>query len=516
MGHGKETPRQKMIGMMYLVLTALLALNVSAEVLNAFILIDNSLTKTSQNFQLKNEDVYTGFEKALSENGAKVKPYKDLADEVKLKSQELFDVIHNYKMEIVTVADGPEADLKNIQKKDDNNIPGQLMVLEGRGEKLKEEIDAYRGYLLGIITDTARYSLAYNGINNTLNTNDIIGNTGEKVPWVDANFNHLPLAGVITLMSKMQNDIRNAEAEILGYLFGQIDAGSFKFNKLEAIVNASTNYVLVGNEYKAEVFIAASDSTVEPEIFVGESNLKVIDGKGQYVGNTSSVGFKTWSGVIKMKSPATGEILEFPFKSEYQVAEAGLVVSPTKMNVFYIGVDNPVDISVPGVPADKVSATISGGGSISRSGSGYVVRVKSVGDVYISASADFSGNVKQMGKKVFRVKRVPDPVAKIGSDPLNAQGGVMAKNMLLAQAGIKADLENFAFDLKYNVTGFTVSASIKGYTEEASSNSALFTSQQKGLINKIAPGQKVYIENITAKGPDGSTRKLGSINLKLR
>lgn len=515
MGHGKETPRQKMIGMMYLVLTALLALNVSAEVLNAFLLIDNSLTKTSENFQVKNDEVYTKFQKAFSEN-ASVKPFKDKADEVAAKSNDLFEIIHGYKLEIVQTADGPEGDPKNIQNKADNNIPGQLMVLEGRGEKLKEEIIAHREFLLSLIEDTARSSLVYNSVKNTLNTNDITGNTGEKVSWVAANFDHLPLAGVITLMSKMQNDVRTAEAEIIAYLFGQIDAGSFKFNKLEAIVNASTNYVLKGNEYKAEVFIAASDSTVEPEIeLAGGTKLKIVDGKGQYVGNTSSVGFKTWTGVIKMKSPATGEILEFPFKSEYQVAEAGLVVSPTKMNVFYIGVKNPVDVSVPGVPADKVTARISSG-SIVKSGSGYVVTVKKPGKVFVSASADFSGNVKQMGKKEFRVKRVPDPIAKIGSDPKNSQGGVMPKNLLLAQAGIKADLENFAFDLKYRVTGFTVSATIKGYEEEASSTNALFTSKQKALIKKVATGRKIYIENIRAKGPDGSTRKLGSIVLKLR
>ncbi len=515
MGHGKESPRQKMIGMMYLVLTALLALNVSAEVLNAFILIDNSLTKSAENFQSKNEEIYSEFVKALSESGDKVKPFKDLSDDVKIKSQELFDEIQNLKLLLVQTADGPEGDVKNIGKKDDNNIPGQLMITEGRGEELKEKIIVHRGYLLAMIKDTARYSPIVKGINSSLNTEDILGNTGEMVPWASANFDHLPLAGVIALMSKMQSDVRNAEAEILSYLFGQIDAGSFKFNKLEAIVNASTNYVLKGNKYEAQVFIAASDSTIEPEIVLaGGSKLPITDGKGTYTGATGTVGIKTWSGVIKMKSPATGEILEFPFKSEYQVAEAGLVVSPTKMNVFYVGVENPVDISVAGVPADKITAGISSG-TIKRKGKGYVVIVKKRGTVKVSATADFGGTKKNMGSKVFRVKTVPDPVAKVGNDK-NAKGGIIAKNILLAQSGVKADLENFDFQLKYRITGFTVGATIKGYEEEEASSNSLFTSRQKALIKKVSPGKKVYIENIKAKGPDGTTRKLGTIAFKLR
>ncbi|OQY00793.1 MAG: hypothetical protein B6I20_08275 [Bacteroidetes bacterium 4572_117] len=313
-------------------------------------------------------------------------------------------------------------------------------------------------------------------------------------------------------MTKMQADVRNAESDILGYLYGKISAGSFKFNKIEAIVNSPSNYVLKGQPYKAEVFIAASDSTVDPIIKLnGGSTLPIQKGKGIYTGSTGSAGVKSWGGVIEMIHPETKEVLTYPFKSEFTVGEAQLIVSPTAMNVFYIGVDNPVDVSVPGVDPSKIKASINKG-SIRRKGNGYIVRVKSVGKVRVSASADFGSGSKNMGFKEFRVKKVPDPIAKVGGK----RRGTVSKNWLRAQTRVKADLENFDFALTYNVTGFVVSATIRGYEEEARSSGSRFTPQQKQLIGKVPAKRKILIEDIKAKGPDGSVRNLGAISFKLK
>lgn len=506
-----------MIGMMYLVLTALLALNVAAEVLNAFVLIDNSLRKTTDNAVTKNDVIYTSFEAAYNENPGKVKPYKDNADKIRIKSKELIDYIDTLKLKIVKTADGPEGDPTNISSKDDLNVPGQILLLEKvdgkyRGDILKEYIDKYKEFLISLIADKVKYKELVKSIEDNLSTADIIGSEGGKKTWLVSNFEHMPLVGVITLMSKMQADIRNSESDMLGYLFGQIDAGSFKFNNIEAIVSSPTNYVLKGQPYEAEVFIAASDSTVDPVIKINGSPtpLPVKNGKGIYVGATGSPGIKTWGGVIELKSPATGEMLQYKFQSEYQVGEASLVVSPTKMNVLFIGVDNPVDVSVPGVPENKIHPRISNG-SIVKSGKGYVVRVKQLGTVNISASADIEGGSKNMGSKEFRVKKVPNPVPKIGGK----NSGDVSKNWLTAQTGVAAVLEDFYFDLRFNVVSFNVSATIKGYVEDAKSSGPGFTSAQKSLIQKIPSRQKIYIEDVMAVGPDGTRRNIGSIVFKL-
>jgi len=383
-----------------------------------------------------------------------------------------------------------------------------------RGEILKDKINGFREFLVTQIEDKKADASIIDGLGATLNTDDIVSVDGDKKKWVVANFESIPLAGVVALMSKMQADVRNAESTMLSYLYQNIGGTDFKFNKIEAIVTAPSNYVLMGQPFTADVFIAASDSTTTPVIKMdGGVELKVENGKGIYTGNTSSAGPKTFGGVIELKQPKTGKILTFPFKSEYTVGQASLVVSPTKMNVFYIGVDNPVDVSVPGVPPGKVSPFITGGGSIVRSGNGYVVRVKSTGKVNVGATAELDGQKKNMGSKEFRVKKVPDPIAKVGGE----RGGSVSKNWLAAQTGVAAVMENFDFDLRFNVVGFNVSAVLKGgYAEDARSTGATFTGQQQSLIRQIQSGRKVYIEDIKAKGPDGTVRDLGTLTFKVK
>ena len=519
MAHGKETPRQKMIGMMYLVLTALLALNVAVEVLNAFSLIDNSLRKTTENTYSKNGEIYSKFEAAMQENPIATKKWKDKADKIKLQATELFVYIDTLKFKIVRTIEGPKGDPNNLEKKDDINVPGQIMILEKengkpRGEILKDKINAFRNLLIDQIDDKKSDASIINGLSTTLNTDDIVSVDGGKKSWLVANFESMPSAGVMALMSKMQADVRNAESTMLSYLYQNIGGTDFKFNKIEAIVTAPSNYVLMGQPFTADVFIAASDSTTTPIIKMdGGAELKVTNGKGVYTGNTSSAGPKTFGGVIELKQPKTGKILTFPFSSEYTVGMASLVVSPTKMNVFYIGVDNPVDVSVPGVPPGDVTPFITGGGSITRSGNSWVVRVKEVGKVSVGANAKLAGQNKNMGSKEFRVKKVPDPRAMVGGKT----GGAVAKNWLAAQTGVAAVMENFDFDLKFSVISFNVSAVLKGgFLEDARSSGPTFTAQQQQLIRQVSSGKKIYIEDVQAKGPDGTIRNLGSIAFKVQ
>jgi gliding motility-associated protein GldM len=527
MGHGKETPRQKMIGMMYLVLTALLALNVSAEILNAFVLVDQSLRNTSQNFSKKNDVIYGNFEAAMQEEktAAKAKKWKEIADKVKISSNELSKFMDDLKDKITSTAEGPESEYVKdpkrnpalVKSKDENNVPGQIMILEGKGKELKKKVEAYREELVKIIMDNTteknrkNFQGTMDGFRAALNTDDMIGNEGAKVPWEVGNFDHLPLSGVLTMLSKFQTDIRNAESEVLTFLWGNIEAGAWKFNKLEAIVVPSSNYVLVGGKYEAKVFIAASDSTQTPAILVGGRPLQVVDGKGVYTGGTGSIGFQKWGGVIKLESPATGEMLEFPFNTEYQVGAAGVTVSPTKMNVFYIGVPNPVSIAASGVAESALRVSMTNG-TITKESGGYSVRVKIPGEAVINVSAEIDGATKSMGSAKFRVKRVPDPVAKIGGQ----NGGVIQKNALVAIGKVQAVMENFDFDLRFDIESYTVSTTVGGFEQEEKGRGANFNPKQIDLIRNVKPGRKVYFEDIKAKGPDGTIRNLGSITFKIQ
>ncbi|MBO7566871.1 MAG: hypothetical protein J6T60_07235 [Bacteroidales bacterium] len=548
--------------MMYLFYTALLALNVSAEILTAFTMVDGSLRKTNAITEGVIDGTQNEFVKAMVNDSASVVKYKNLADEVVAEADKAFKEIQHYKLALVgtlegiydadytkpfelsdttkdnsiektlresKVADIPDAmnkDLKDIDdlltKKDDNNVGGEIFIMKKQGEAVEKSRTNYKDFLIGIIekaSDTSAASKAAmeslkESLQQMLSTEPMKSENdeGEIVPWANSNFEHLPAAGVLTLMTKMQADVRNTESSVLSYLLSQIGKTDMKFNAIKAVVNAKSSYVLVGQPYKAEIFIAAYDSTQNPDILVGGSPIPVNQGVGVFTGNTSSPGPRSFGGVIKLKNKSTGEIKDYPFKGEYEVGQSSLSVSPTKMNVLYIGVPNPIDITASGVPAEKLNVSISGG-SISKAGAGsYIAQVKAPGKAVISVTASVDGQTKSLGSKEFRVKRVPDPVAKVAGK----RDGTVTKAELAAQAGVKADLENFDFDMKFNVVSFKVSATIKGFSQDATANSAAFTAQQKQIISQVPSGGKVYIEDIKAKGPDGSIRSLGTIAFKIK
>jgi gliding motility-associated protein GldM len=225
-------------------------------------------------------------------------------------------------------------------------------------------------------------------------------------------------------------------------------------------------------------------------------------------------GVRQFGGVIKIKN-AEGVEEAYPFNSEYVVGTPSATISPTKMNVFYIGVDNPVSISVPGASNEQVTASITGGGgTITRAaGNGmWTVKVTTpTQECMVNVAAKMGASSRSMGSMKFRVKRVPDPVAYVGG----VKGGQISKGTLIAAGGIIPKMDNFDFDLYFQITSFTLSMNKKGdYVSEPTSGSK-YSAKMITMLNGANRGQKVYFEDIKAKGPDGTTRNLGSIALKI-
>jgi gliding motility-associated protein GldM len=413
MAHGKETPRQKMIGMMYLVLTAMLALNVAKEVLDAFTLVDGGLTTTIQNFAAKNEGLYSKFNIAYEQNPEKVGDWKTKAEELKTRSDELYEFMNECKVEIVSKKDADavhdgEVHLADVGVKDDTNFPGEIMIVNKKGAELKGYIEEYREFLLSMIDDKEKYSGAVASIEGILSTEvpeDFHHNKkkGATPTWESTYFEYLPLASVITILSKMQGDVRNVEAEILNYLLGQIDAGDFKVNVITPVVIPNSNYVFRGQEYRARVFLAAYDSTNVPEVELSNGTMLETDaGMGIYSASYNSTGIRKWGGTISIEQD--GQVASKTFEAEFEVGEATATVSATGMNVFYRGISNPVAISAGGVPESDVQARISSG-NIRRTGVGvYSVKPGPSGDkATVSVYATVDGSQKLMTRQDFRV-----------------------------------------------------------------------------------------------------------------
>lgn len=508
-GNCPETPRQKLIGMMYLFLTALLAINVSGELLNAFVLVDRSILRAKESVEAKIDYLYSDFASAMAMNETKVGPNYIKSQTIKEEADSLIAHLQDLKELFVLTVDGPDYTIADYPSVANQDIAAQLMIAErgsARSKELKEKILHYRNLLKSFVED----SVLLQNIDNTLNTNDPPMKDNVQKTWESEKFANLPMAASMALLSQIQTDVRNMQSDVVRYLYTKIDEGSFKFNSIEPLVIPRSDYIMRGGEYYAEVMMAARDTTQPPIVRVDGQELTVHQGRGVLRIPATSVGKKTWSGEISVMR-ADGTFDTRPISGEYLVAQPNVVISPTKMNVFYEGVDNPVEISAPGIPSENLKINISNARLV-RQGADYIVRPNQGAagrDATISVSADLDGKTQQLGTKVFRVKRVPDPVAKVN----NQRGGLIPKALLVAQMGIAADMENFEFDLKFRITKFTVSTIVNGYIVEHASRNTFFTDEQKDMLRRTSRGQKVFISDIEAVGPDGRPRSLGSIAL---
>jgi len=570
MAGGKETPRQKMIGMMYLVLTALLALNISKEVLNGFVKVETSLRNTQGTLDSKVNETSSALQAKYLQNKEKVQPFFDRAEVVNKRSEALISYINELKARIMAASAGDYDEAGDLNfgsyiGKDGNGMdtvlnlahvpikdeyqnlttyvglaePATPLEEEYTAWDLKTKMTSFKEYLSNIsVTDNLgqRRELP-ESIKNQIEETfafppEMVEN--REVSWEQATFYHVPLAAVMPLMTKMTLDVQDIQEDILSWLLGSVDAKSYKFTNLLPLVVPESNYILRGDSFRANVLLAAFDGTNPPDIFVegkkwngrDSSMLEYTDmetlpigtdglGKLRVSTRGMSLGDVNYKGLIRFQGP-DGNIEPYPFYTpSFTVAEPALVVSPTKMNVFYRGLPNPVEISVPGVPGDRLDVRITGGHKIKKQPDGsYVVEPGKTNEAKISVSATMpDGSKKSLPQRDFRVKRIPDPVPSFaGKEPSDR---TISKNTLLGAPGVAAKMVNFDFDVKVVVKSFSISVSRDGTLVERKSNSNRLTDNMKELLNRVTRGNVIYIEDIVVKMPDGTERQLATMKLKV-
>ncbi|MGD1847890.1 MAG: gliding motility protein GldM [Salibacteraceae bacterium] len=537
MAGNKETPRQKMIGMMYLVLTALLALNVSKDILDAFVVVNDGLEENLVSSDQKSSNLYSEFDLAKQVDPVKATRSWQQAQLVKTQSTSVTEFIEALKKELYIKTEGIEvneadtAQLANLDQKDNYDIPTNLMIgnsedgSAGKARELFEQLTQYRQSLLELIGDTPE-----NQTNIGLQLSEHPSPEG-KLSWEMHHFYHTPLAASITILSKLQNDVKNAEYYTISRLLESVTRAEFPIDTIAAKVMPRSNYVLLGQEYEADVFLAAFSSTRDPEILLGNLNaggdhlaavtdsVPVERGLGKLRLPTQREGIFNYQGMINYTT-ASGEVKHYPFESEYIVARPSLTVSATKMQVFYRGVENPISLSVPGVAQENVSASINGGNQLVSNGDGtYTVKVSrnSPPKVAISVSAKMpDGRTMPMGKVDFRVKRLPTPVAKVGKVTNTA---LVAKEMLLAYKRVNVVYpEDFDFDAKVRVKSFRMTFILRNgkITDATNSQNGEWTPRMKAAINGLRKGDRVVIDKVMAYGDDGARVEVNSISFTIR
>ena len=494
-----------MINLMYVVLMAMLALNVSTEVLEGFSLVEESLNRTTANSAQENADIFADFERQMKTNPEKVRAWYEKAAAVKNMSDSLYDFVQELKVAIVKEADGRKGDIHNIKSKEDLEAATQVMLApgKGKGRQLYEALNSFRERILTMVTDERQRNI----INSNLTTELPKNAHAMGKNWQEYMFEDMPVAAAVTLLSKMQSDIRYAEGEVLHTLASYIDVKDIRVNKLDAFVIPNAQTVVRGDKFSAQIVMAAIDTTQRPTIYIGDKQVDLQNNTYEFI--TSSTGDFTLTGYMTMLN-AEGELIRRDFNQKYTVVEPSATVSADLMNVLYAGYDNPISISIPGVPQNKVTATMNGGTLSSTAPGKYIARPDAVGqDVTINVSSLQTGSPKPMGQYTFHVRKLPDPTAYILLGDDRYRGGNIAKAQLMQAGGIKAAIDDGLLDIEFKVTGFeTVFFDNMGNAVPQVSNGAAFTERQKDTFRKLSRGRRFYISRITAVGPDGISRTL--------
>lgn len=509
------SPRQKMINLMYLVLMAMLALNVSSDVLNGFSLVDESLSRTTSNAAETNQGIYDNFAQQMKTNPAKTKVWYDKAMYVKQLSDSLFNLAQDLKYGIVRKADGSDKDLDHLRNKEDLEAATYVMLapVRGRGTELYEAINDYRSRIARMVPDTLKRRIIEDNLSTEL-PDDALA-LGKN--WQQYMFENMPAAAAMTLLTKLQNDVRYAEGEVLHTLVANIDVKDIRVNLLNAYVIPNSRTVVQGGKFSAQIIMAAVDTTNRPAIYIDGKPISGTDGLYETVcGRTGDFKLKGYIETVD----GQGQAVRRDFEQPYTVVAPSATVSADMMNVLYAGYNNPVSVSIPGVAANSIVATMSGG-TLTASGNGkFVARPTAVGkDAVITVSARTEGRVQQMGQFTFRVRQLPDPRAFIEFDEdgnkQRFRGGRLSKQVLMNANGIGAAIDDGLLNISFKVLGFeTVFFDNMGNAVPELSEGTSFSEKQKSRFRSLGRGKRFYISRIRAVGPDGIERTLdGSMDV---
>ena len=483
---------------------AMLSLNISTEVLNGFSIVEESLNRTTANSGKENKAIFDDFEEQMRKNPAKVRQWFEKATAVKNMSDSLYNYAQSLKRQIVMEADGEDGNPADIKNKDDLEAASQVMLAPGtgQGKKLYDAINSYRENILRFVSDPLQKKIISSNLSTAVPQNE---NTLGK-NWQEYMFEDMPAAAAVTLLSKLQSDIRYAEGEVLHTLVANIGLKDIRVNKLEAFVVPSSTKLFPGDRMTAKMVMAAVDTTQVPEVYV---NGRKINGD-TYSFNVGGVGEYNFSGYILMHDIA-GNVLRRDFNQKYSVvapplAPTGATLSADLMNVLYAGFENPISVSVSNTPQSSVSVSMSGG-SIRSTGAGHYIAVPS------AVGQDVTFNVSAKGKSVgsftFHVRKLPDPTAYIALGTDRFKGGGLQKGALMGSAGIKAAIDDGLLDIPFKVLSFeTVFFDNMGNAVPLASSGASFSPRQKEQFRQLSRNKRFYITRVTAIGPDGITRKL--------
>lgn len=510
-----KEPRALMINLMYLVLTAMLALNVSAEIINAFFMIDKSIRETNKIVQTSGTQVIEAMKETI-ETKKEYAPLIPLAEQAQKLSNEFVDYVESLRTAIVDGSGGlyPEdyEDPKKAGKPKgykDIDVTQRLFVDEGKGAELKERLGELKGKYRNLLEEIEKAKIKGVLFDNTvierimsklpMEVDEESWKSSDKNSWEAYTFGYMPVAAVYPLLTKFQNDARTSEALIINEMAGLIGKTSLVFDKFDVFSSSLKPYILLGESFEAEIALGAFSSQAKFSVSVNGSNIPVnADGVANYKVTPNKVGEQSYRARVNLTNPLTGEteVTEKEFK--FEVGQPSVTISLDKMNVFYIGVDNPITIAAAGVSTNNLGVSINGGGAklTPKSKTSYVVNAtQQTNDCTITLTDRGAG--KSYPFK-YRVKRIPDPTVKFGGKI----SGTMGNGQVKAQVALNADLENFDFEARCDVQSYElIRLPRRDEPELQAGTGARFPPNVQALLGKAKPGDTYTFMNMKVKCP---------------
>lgn len=534
----KETPRQKLISMMYLVLTAMLALNVSREVINGYAVVNDSLLSTIENFLGIRKDAYADLKKEYALNQIEVGPFWDKAKRAMQLSADMVKYIENVRDELIAKTEqiplesARKTTILELKKKDNYTEPTNFLIgsqedgSNGRARQLKKKIIEYRQNMLNLIDPRYRDQVKI-GLETEGNYFD---DSGKRQSWELHNFYEIPLAADIPILNKLITEVNNAELEVVNGLLREATADDFKYDRIAARVIPKTNYLFSGDQYEAEVIVAAYDTSHSPSPSVyfmrGVDSLPAsrrgqatviprLNGRMDIKFPVSSTGLQKYAGFVSVPGHS-GKEHTYHFNGEYFVAQPSATISATYMNVLYVGVNNPLSLSVTGIPAENIYPVISCGTLRPNrvKGGGWTATVPlNCKQATITVSAKINGVMKRMGSEEFRVKKLPDPVPYIA---YRKDGFVSRYDLITAGKVIARMPDDFEFNYSFQVLSFQMSMQRGFYEYHYKSQSCNLTEEMIKQIRNTNRGQEIIFEDIVVRGPEGADRLLSPLIIRIK
>lgn len=506
-----KSPRQKMINLMYLVFIAMIALNVSSEVLDGFDLVEEGLVQTQKTSEGQNKIIIEKLSLINDQNPVKAKDWYQKATKFTSESDSLINYIQDLKLRIVKQADGKNGKLEELEHKEDLDAASIVMLnpKEKEASKLKKAIDYYRNNAINLIYSDNKKKL----INEKLSTETPKKGRANNKNWEETYFEQMPATAAVTLLTKIQSDIRSAQGEVLTELYDNIDAKDFRVNKLEAQVIPISEFVVSGGYYEGQVVLSAIDTTKQ----LSFSNTVIDPTTGKFKIPAGAVGInRTFTGSVTLNSPDGTPIVR-DFESKYHVVPKMSTIQVAEANVLYQGEPNVLTISVPGMSNDQLKVTATNG-NITKSGSNWVATPSKAGtNMKISV---YNGNTF-INDQEFRVRLLPDPTPYIeykdkDGNTKRFKGGRISKSVIVNADGIKASIDDGLLDRQFSVIRFsTVFFDSMNNAVREQSEGSNFSERQKAQIRQLGRGKSFFISDVKVKGKDGVERDLTAIEVKI-